>query len=999
MSKLAKRYGDLSPAEKRALLEEKLQKKASQSVSFHPLSHGQRALWFLYQLAPDSSAYNVIYAARIRSALDIPALRRALQALIDRHATLRTTYGTRRGELVQQVHQQQDVHFEVIDASSWNPARLDAQLFEEADRPFDLEQGQVLRLELFKLSEQEHILLLTIHHIAADFWSLDVLVHELSTLYAAKQAGAAASLPPLQVQYTDYVRWQAELLAGSEGEKLRDFWLSNLAGELPTLNLPTDRVRPPIQSFRGASLQYRFELDEELSSRLRALSKAAGTTLYMTALAAFQVLLHRYSGQDDILVGSPALGRSRAEWEQIVGYLINPLVFRADFSENPTFRTFLDQVRRTVLSALEHQEYPFPLLVEQLQPTRDPSRSPLFQVMFVWDRLRQREGQPDALNLLAAGSDEADIQVEPMISEQRGAALDLTLTMFEVGEALSGAVQYNVDLFDKGTIGRMVEHFQTLLRSIVADPTQRIAHLKILTDAEMHTLHVTWNETAADYPSQACVHELFEAQVKRTPEAVACISGEEPFGVAQDGQLTYGELNRRANRLAHYLRASGVGPEALVGICMEPSLEMVIGLLGILKAGGVYVPLDPAYPQERLALMLQDSGARLLLTQERLLADLPKHEVEVVCLDHDWTQIARSSARNPARKATAENLAYVIYTSGSTGKPKGVQVSHRAVCNLLHAMRDQPGIANQDVLLAVTSLSFDIAALEIFLPLMVGARLVVASREVAADGVRLSEMLAACGATVMQATPATWRLLLEAGWPGNPQLKILCGGEALPHELADQLLGCGSELWNLYGPTETTIWSALYPLSPSHSPAHTVDREQDSRHGPVSIGRPIGNTQFYLLDSHLQPVPVGVPGELYIGGDGLARGYLNHPELTEEKFVYVLPPTARESTASPPNIGEGQVEDSLRLYKTGDLVRYRPDGNLEFLNRIDYQVKVRGYRIELGEIEAAMEQHPAVRQVVVVTRELEHNPGEKLLVGYIVSQAAKPSVSELRRFE
>lgn len=942
------------PQDKRVLLAQLLREKASNAKSWHPLSYGQQALWFLYQSAPKSAAYNTAFPVRIRSKVVVPALLSAFQKLIDRHAALRTTFPTQGGKPIQEICGYQQVCFEEIDASAWNWDELTRRVVEAYQRPFDLEQGPVLRVSLFTCSEQDHVLLLTIHHIASDGWSLWMLLEELRVLYLAQKTGTQASLPSLALSYADYVDWQAERVAGSDGEKLLSYWQQQLAGELPVLNLPTDRPRPPVQTYHGDS--HPFKLNEKLTQRLKEMAKAEAATLYETLLAAFQALLYRYTGQEDILVGSP-FGRNQGKFTGIVGYFVNPVVLRAHFADNPTFKAFLSQVRETVSAARTHQNYPFPLLVEQLQPNRDPSRSPLFQVLFVLQQPQSRE-LADLVTPSETGArvDWGGLELEffPMPTEE--GQFDLTLEMVEAKKSLFGFFKYNTDLFDAATITRMVGHFETLLEAIVVAPEQPISKLPLLTANERQQLE-EWNKTQVDYLQEACIHQLFESQVERTPDAVAVIFEQE--------HLTYRELNCRANQLAHYLINLGVKSEVLVGICVERSLDMLVGLLGILKAGGAYVPLDPAYPQERLAFMLEDAQVPVLLTQQQLVEKLPNRGSQVVCLDRDREAIAGQREENPNSEVTPNNLAYTIYTSGSTGKPKGVQIPHCAVVNLLNSMEQQPGLTNQDVLLSVTTLSFDIAALELFLPISVGARLILTSREVASDGTQLLEKLASSGATAMQATPATWRLLLEAGWQGSNRLKILCGGEALPRELVNQLLHRSASLWNLYGPTETTIWSLVYKV--------------ESEECLVSIGKPIANTQIYLLDSHLQPVPVGVPGELHIGGVGLARCYLNRPELTAEKFIF-------HSFSNQPGV---------RLYKTGDLARYLADGNIEFLGRIDHQVKVRGFRIELGEIEALLVQHPAVRQATVIAR--EDIPGDRRLVAYVVpNQELVPTSSELR---
>ena len=958
MSDATRPVAGLSAQEKRELLKQLLQEKANKAKAVAPLSYGQRALWFLYQLAPDSAAYNVTFAVRVRSPLDIPAMRRAFQALIARHAALRTTYAVQSGEPVQEVHGFQEAAFEEVNAAGWDEKTLVEQTAASYQRPFDLERGPVTRLTLFTRSAADHVLQMVVHHIAVDGWSLGILIDELQALYVAETTGVLV-LPPPTVQYVDFVNWQRELLAGSEGERLRSYWLQKLSGELPTLNLPTDKPRPPLQTYQGATCD--FNLSGKLTQQLRALAKAEHTTLYTVLLAAFQTLLHRYTGQDDILVGSPMVGRSRAEFQKAVGYFVSPVVLRANLAGNPTFKVFLAQMRQTVLEALSHQDYPFPLLVEQLRARRDPSRSPVFEAMF---NLQKIERLGSTADLLRPGGTGAPVTVgglvvEPFVTRQEEGQFDLVLDALETDHSLLGVIKYNTDLFEAATIARLGGHFQTLLEGIAANPDQPLSDLPLLTEAERHQLLAAWNDTAADYPGDKCLHQLFESQVERTPDSVAV--------VFEDRSLTYRELSERATQLAGHLSGLGVKPGVLVGICVERSLDMMVGLLGILKAGGAYVPLDPAYPKERLAFMLADSGASALVTQQALLETFADHQAQVVCLDSDWPAIAQSPITNNKLLITPDNLAYVIYTSGSTGKPKGVQIQHRAVVNFLHSMRRQPGLTPEDVLLAVTTLSFDIAGLELFLPLITGARVVIASREAASDGVQLLETLTSSGATVMQATPVTWRLLLEAGWQAGSQLKALCGGEILPRDLAQKLLEQGVELWNMYGPTETTIWSTLYRVKEAT--------------GSIPVGRPIANTTLYLLDQNRQPVPVGVPGELYIGGDGLALGYLNRAELTAERFA-------------PHPFSDKPGE---RLYRTGDLARYLPDGNIEILGRIDHQVKVRGFRIELGEIEAALAGHPAIKENVVVVR--EDTPGDKRLVAYVVAASEqKPAARELRRY-
>ncbi len=955
---------------------------ASETPDETPLSHGQRALWFLHQLAPASTAYNIQSVARIRQALDIPALQRALNTLTGRHPALRSSFPAQGDEPVQRVAHQQTISIETVSAARWSDFQLNDFLRDATQRPFDLENGPLLRLTLLSHSIDEYVLLLEIHHIIGDFWSLAVFADELGRLYAAEKAGAALELGPLTLRYSDYVRWQSETLAGSEGARLLSYWKNKLSGDLPALDLPTDRPRPTVQTWRGGSQG--IKLNADLTRSLKALSQQNGATLYMTLLAAFQVLLHRYTGQTDILVGSPTAGRSRTELAGLMGYFVNPLVLHGDLSGNPSFSDFLAQVRQTALEAFAHQDYPFSLLVEHLQPKRDPSRSPIFQVMFVLQKtplLDSVELASFALGKAGAKFELHGLPLESLALEQLSAQFDLTLAAAEAADGLSFSIQYNRDLFDAATIQRMLNQLEVLLNGIVAQPDLQVASLPMLPAAERDII-AAWNDRidlTSPHFSQisaenggieggACIHELFEAQVKRTPNSFVL--------VFEKQTLTYTDLNARANQLAHHLRGLGVTPGALVGLCVERSLDMLVGLLGILKAGGAYIPIDPMYPKDRVAYMLENSGAAILLTQAHLVASLPETSAQKICLDTDWSTIAAAPTSNLGGHFSNTNLAYLIYTSGSTGTPKGVQLQHHSVVNFLHSMRHEPGLTEQDVLVSVTTLSFDIAGLELFLPITVGARLVIASRAQTLDGMLLSALMREAGATCMQATPATWRLLIEAGWMGDPRLKILCGGEALPRDLAEPLLERCGELWNMYGPTETTIWSSTCRV--------------EHGDGLISIGHPIANTQLYVLDESNNLAPISVPGELVIGGEGLARGYFGLPGLTAERFI----PDPFTTTV------DGGPLTAHRLYRTGDLARFRIDecGELfiEFLGRLDHQVKIRGFRIELSEIEMHLSKHPALKTSVVVAQEWS---GEKRLVAYLVPINGKVLGSgELRSF-
>ncbi len=919
-----------------------------------PLSYGQRALWFLQFLSPDSTAYNIAHAMRILGPVNATVLRDAFQVLANRHQSLRTTFPTVNGAPVQRIQKHAGLSFSVHDATTWDESDLNARLAVEAERPFKLDEGPLLRVCLYTRAAQDYVLLLVMHHIITDFWSLAVMVHELETIYPALLTGTPATLKAPDFQYSDYVNWQSAMLSGPEGEEHWKYWRGQLADPLPVLDLYTDWTRPPVQTYRGALEVLR--IDAELTQSIKAYCEANGATLFMTLLAAFQVLLNRLTGQDDLIVGSMEAGRGRSGLANVVGYFVNPVALRADFSANPTFQIFLQQVRQTVLNSFRHQDYPFALLVERLQPERDASRSPLFDVAFIFQKSHlatQKHLASFALGETGVQTKLWGLDVEPVALERHVSQFDLTLMMAEVNGALSVSFEYNTDLFAAETVKRMGSHYRNLLKSIVAAPEQRISELKLLSESESEQILKQWNATREEGLDGLCIQQMVEETAERSGEAEAVICGEQ--------RLTYRELNERANRLAHYLLEKGVGPEVLVGVMTTRSVEMLIGVLGILKAGGAYLPLDADYPPDRLAYMVEDAGLRLVLAN----GAVETHGIEVINLLEHKREIDQRSSLNPSCSVGPENLAYVIYTSGSTGRSKGVSVIHRALSNFLNSMRRQPGLGDTDTLLAVTTLSFDIAGLELFLPLIVGARLVIASREEAQDGKRLAEQLERHEVTVMQATPATWRLLLGAGWKGSSRLKMLCGGEALPLDLAEQLLGAGSSLWNMYGPTETTIWSAVSKV--------------ESLNRTVPIGGPIANTELYVVDKQLAPVPVGVVGELLIGGDGLATGYLNHPALTAERFI-------------PDPFSE---KPGARFYRTGDQARFLPNGQIEFLGRFDNQVKVRGFRIELGEIEARLLELAGVREAVVIVS--EDQTGEKELVAYVVPEAQQETTAKQMR--
>ena len=921
-----------------------------------PLSFTQQRLWFLDQLEPAIPVYNRPIVLRLTGQLDSETLGRCVNEIVRRHEVLRTSFPAVDGEPYQVVLSSVTVALPVVDLTGFTDDEREAEALRratsESHQPFDLGAGPLLKAFLFRLDVEEHLLLLLTHHMVSDGWSDHLFIGEITKLYDAFMNGQPSPLTDLPIQYSDYAMWQQSELGKPRNIQDEKYWTEQLKDAPLLLNLPTDRVRPAIQIYTGARQVFSFPVG--LAEELKNFSRREGVTLFMTLFAAFTVLLYRYTGQEDILVGVPVSGRDRVETEDLIGAFVNTLVLRTRLSDELPFFELLRRVREAALAAYAHQELSFERLVNLLRLDRDPSRTPLFQVMFQLRNLPQGDVKLSGLG------------VERISLDMGLAKVDLSLEIAENANGLECLFEYNRKLFDAATILRMQAHFRKLLENIAAHNDRRLSDLPLLTEQERHQLLVEWNDTKTDRVSSRCIHQEFEIQAEQTPNALAAVFNER--------RLSYRDLNRRANQLAHYLRKLGVGPESLVGVCLEPSLELAVALLGVLKAGGGYVPLDPAYPKERLGFMLHDARMTVVMSQQHLVRTLPNHKARVICLELDGHEISLESEENQDNGVSVENVAYVIFTSGSTGRPKGVAVPHCAVVNVLTHMQEQLRLNAQDTLLFVASLSFDISVLEFFLPLTTGASVVLVSREVAADGSQLSRMLSNSGATVMHGTPATWWLLLRAGWRGRDPLKMLCGGETLQFELAGQLCAEGATVWNLYGPTETTIYSSSGVYL------------RDSRGRSVSIGKPIANTQIYLLDRQLQPVPIGVAGELYIGGAGVARGYLNRPDLTAEKFI---PDPFRSAP------GE-------RLYRTGDLARYLQDGSIECLGRIDHQVKIRGYRIECGEVESALRKHPAVREAVVVAQ--EESLGEAIgparrLVAYIVgAEYSVPSTHELRAF-
>ncbi|MEH2159122.1 amino acid adenylation domain-containing protein [Nostoc sp.] len=908
-----------------------------------PLSFAQQRLWFLDQLIPNNPFYNIPLALHLTGSLKLAALKQTFNEIVRRHEALRTTFVIQLGQPVQVINPTLTITLPVIDLRQLPQAEREIQArrltTQEAQRPFNLSTDSLLQVKLLWLDETQYILLLTMHHIVSDGWSIGVLIQEIAALYTAFTNNQPSPLPELTIQYADFAYWQRQWLQGEVLEKQLSYWQKQLDG-ISMLNLPTDRPRLAVQTYQGA--RQPLQLSKSLSKALLALGQQEGVTLFITLLAAFQILLYRYTQQEDIAIGSPIANRNRSEIEGLIGFFVNSLVLRTDLSGNPTFRELLSRVKEVALGAYAHQDLPFEKLVEELHPERNLNQNPLFQVVFAL--------QNAPMSVLELPS----LTLSPLPFETETTRFDLEFHLWEPNtqnslwadssEGISGFVIYSTDLFDDATISRMLGHFQTLLEGIVANPEERIAQLPLLSESELYNLLVQWNNTQLDYPQDKSIYQLFQSVAEQNPDAIALVLG--------DKKLSYKELNIRSNQLAHYLKKLGVKTEVLVGLCVERSFDMVIGMLGILKAGGAYVPLDPSYPSERLNFMLEDAQVSVLLTHERWLERLKNSNSQIICLDKDWQIISQEIEDNLTSKVTVDNLAYVIYTSGSTGKPKGVKIEHRGLLNLVFWHQKAFAVSPIDRATQISGVGFDACGWEIWPYLSIGASIYIVDDETRRSPDYLRDWLVSKAITIsFIPTPLAEKVLL-LDFPKNAALRILLtGGDKLnQYPLASHSF----QVFNNYGPTENTVVTTSGHISVKNKDNLT----------PV-IGRAIANTKLYILDKHLQPVPIGVPGELCISGDGLARGYLNHPELTAESFIY-------HSFTN---------KLKARLYKTGDLVRYQVDGNIEFLGRLDEQVKIRGYRIELGEIEAVLSQHPAVQQTVVITREDEQ---EKRLVAYIV---------------
>ena len=904
-----------------------------------PLSFAQQRLWFLDQMEPGNPFYNLGGAVRLRGPLDIAALKKSFDEVLRRHEVLRASF-TGSGEDVRQIIASQvELQLPVVDLEHFEPDERENEIqrlaVEEAQRPFDLGHGPLLRTTLLRLAEDEHVVLFTMHHIVSDEWSIGLLIHEISICYEAFSLGQPALLPELKVQYADYAGWQQRWLGGETIETILFYWKKQLDGAPLVLDLPAEGARPPVQTYQGAT--YQFELGAALTEKLKTSSRQQGATLFMTLLAAFQTLVYRYTGQEDFVIGTPVANRSRQELESLIGFFVNLLVLRCELTAGMTFTDHLRRVRETALDAYAHQDLPFEKLVEELQPERDLSRSPVFQVLFAL--------QNAPVDLLSP--DLAGVEMSPMEIERGISRYDLGVSIIETKGSLYVAFEYNTQLFTASRMRRMAEHYTNLLENIVAEPQKKIEELELIGAEERRLLLGDFNQTVRGYSREACVHELVEQHAEKRPKALAL--------TYQNEQLTFGEWNERANRLAHYLRRLGVGPEVMVGICVERSLDWVVALLGILKAGGAYVALDPGYPADRLAYMLHDSNVPVLVTQERLRPILPATPTHLICLDSDSDPFAHESDENPEPLARAENLAYVTYTSGSTGRPKAVMTTHGSLLNLVFAHRREFKVTEDDRSPQFAQMGFDASVWELWTYLTAGASVHVADDETRLSPAKLRQWFVDQQITIGWLPPVLAETVLDDDWPETLSLQLLITGSDKARRHPPSSLPFAYV--NSYGPTEATVivtWG-------------TVPLKANSDSAPL-IGRPIDNTQIYMLDRQLRPVPIGVPGELCIGGASLGRGYLNWPDLTAAKFI----PDAF-----------GPVP-GMRLYRTGDLARYNEEGNIEFLGRIDDQVKVRGFRIELGEIETVLAEHPNVRTALVLVDEDSAN--DKRLIAYVVPQ-------------
>lgn len=945
------RVSKLSP-DRRALLEKRMRGQhaplsetvpGTGSTGPIPLSLYQRRLWFLDQLQPGNTAYQIPEVRRIAAPVNITVLERSINLLAERHDTLRTTIVTHNGSPHQAIAKQLQLELPLIDLRSFNlverELKIRQRIAEEVAKPFDLSVGPLIRCTVLRAGDADHIFLVTMHHIISDAWSITVFFRELDLAYGAILAGVSPAFSPLKIQYADYALRQRREYSGQRSERELVYWIRKLAG-LSTLNLPTDRPRPAMQSFRGA--RHWLELPAALTTALKILSRDSRTTLFMTLLAGFYVLLARYSGQEDIALGTAVSGRDRPELEGLIGFFVNSVVLRGDLSGDPSFRVLLSRTREMALEAFENQGTPFDSVIQHLRPPRDLSRNPLFQVLF------QLKRAPPSTTEASQSTGQDRIA--------RGAMFDLVFDLVETNEGIIGAIEYAADLFEHATIAQMVECYQTVLEAAVAEPETTIWRLPLLGKVQVAALVAAWDGFGNPFQpedSQRVLHRMVSSQAERSPESLAVED--------QNTRWSYRELEGRSNRVARRLRNMGVRNGDFIGIAVDRSVEMVAAVLGILKAGGAYVPLDLRYPAERVQFMVRDAKIAIVIGEANstLLDDNSSAHLAVIGSPAFDTE----SSAPVDFEVRPSDLAYMIYTSGSTGEPKGVLVEHRHITQFLHEIQRAIGATAKDRWLAVSSLSFDISILELFLPLSIGGSVVVAEQSIINDATLLANRIASAAASIMQATPSMWCMLMDAGWAGQAGLRLLSGGETLHADVATELFSRGDELWNLYGPTETTVWASCSRIMDPHS--------------PITIGRPLPHLQFRVLDREGAPAPMGAPGELYIGGSGVARGYHDRAALTEQRFVLKA------------------LENVERYYRTGDLCRFRSDHSFEFIERIDDQLKVRGFRVEAGEVETTLRSHPAVRDAIVVANDF--GGGDRRLVAYVtLGNAISPS--DLRNF-
>lgn len=911
-------------------------------LSVVPSTEAQKEIWASAQFGDGANcAFNESMSFHVSGDFKPQVFKDCILDVIRRHDALRATFSTDGSTM--SIAANLTIEIPIVDLTvkpDGGSFTMDDYLLREAMEPFDLARGPLVRATILKLAERSYRVLFSAHHIICDGWSMSVVIQDLRRIYQAKIDGGTPDLP-VPYRFIDYAVEDDQQRVSTRGGDSESFWLSLYAHEVPVLDFPTDRPRPAMRTFDAERID--FTIDSDIVQRLKKTGAKFGCTFIISLIAAFKTYLHRLTSQNTIVLGTPAAGQLATGRDLLVGHCVNLLPLISTLNPSQPFSEYLRTVRNLMFDANQHQRYTFGSLIKKLKIPRDPSRIPLIPIIFNVDQ----QTKEDELELSGINFD-----VSTNSRKFENFELFLNLKSSARGHKVIIECTYNKNLFNEETIQYRLAEFEALLASVADSPESPLSDIPLLPNSEKHRLVVEFNDTAMEYPKDKCFYQLFEEQAAAKPDHVA---------VECKGEtITYAVLNKKANQLANYLASAGVGPDELVGLFVDRSIDMMVGLLGILKAGGAYVPLDPDYPPERLSYMLEESNSSVLITQKKFESDLPDSGARVVFIDSDWNRIGEMSDANPDRGGTGQgfgpqNLAYVIFTSGSTGKPKGVQVPHRAVTNFLSAMLREPGIIEEDTMLAVTTTSFDIHVLELYLPLIAGAKVVLADRETTADGTKLVELLDQSDATIMQATPSTWRLMIDAGWKESRCLKVLCGGEAFPKDLVGELLNRVGQVWNMYGPTETTVWSTCCQLKDTG--------------GPVFIGKPIGNTRTYVLDGNMKLLPIGVPGELYIGGDSVTRGYLNRSDLTQAAFF-------QDPFSGEPN---------AVMYKTGDLVRHHSDGIIEYLSRLDNQVKVRGFRIELGEIETVLSKHETIKQAVCVVKDF--GLGDTRLAAHIVKQS------------